>query len=385
MKRTATVTVLCFVSTRVIIHGTTHSATHHLTFPSSSPSRCTRHLSYTCKPRRRPPSSHRIVSQQPHPRRRTHRPERRDYLLSISGPSPPASPVSSVLEPTLRNPTSSLSPASLASALPIPHKSSTTPYPYPVLDVSHPPPDADSPPATDVVQDFKAAAIRLLERFSQDTSQSARKRESWSRIAHLVEESEPHKAAALADAIVSAVGAEHADKLVLLSTESPSLRLQHVTNVLAKQLSIVEVSSKIATAVDESLSKQQKALFLRQQLAAISAELQRLEPGNTDLHGTGNGVEDEDELDLLIRRVDTLPVGSEVRRAATAEARRLKRIPPQNAEHGVVRTYLEWLTSLPWTPPVTASETSHTIGFPHQLPNHSSTPTIMASKRSSVD
>ncbi|KAH9022767.1 P-loop containing nucleoside triphosphate hydrolase protein [Lactarius pseudohatsudake] len=182
------------------------------------------------------------------------------------------------------------------------------PIPLPRLDVSHPPPDADSAPVADVVQDFKAAAIRLLERFSQDTSQSARKLD-------------PHRPS------------QHADKLVLLSTEPPSLRLQHVTNVLAKQLSIVEVSSKIATA------------------------LQRLEPGNTDLHGTGSGVEDEDELDLLIRRVDTLPVGSEVRRAATAEARRLKRIPPQDAEHGVVRTCLEWLTSLPWTPPATASET----------------------------
>ena len=127
---------------------------------------------------------------------------------------------------------------------------------------------------------------------------------------------------------------------MLLSTDLPSLRLQHVTNVLAKQLSIVEVSSKIATAVDESLSKQQKALFLRQQLAAINAELQRLEPGNTDLHGTGNGQEDEDELELLIRRVDTLPAGSEVRRVASSEARRLKRIPPQNAEHGVVRNYV---------------------------------------------
>jgi ATP-dependent Lon protease len=66
------------------------------------------------------------------------------------------------------------------------------------------------------------------------------------------------------------------------------LRVQHVTNVLAKQLSIIEVSSKIATVADESLSKQQRALFLRQQLAAISAELQHLSPGNTDLHGTGN-------------------------------------------------------------------------------------------------
>ena len=132
--------------------------------------------------------------------------------------------------------------------------------------------------------------------------------------------------------------------LALLSTESPSLRLQHVTTVLTKQLSIAEVSTKIATAVDESLSKQQKALFLRQQLAAINAELQRLEVGNSDLHGTGNAVEDEDELEALARRVDGLPAGTEVRRVASTEARRLKRIPPQNAEHGVVRNYVRTST-----------------------------------------
>lgn len=118
------------------------------------------------------------------------------------------------------------------------------------------------------------------------------------------------------------------------------MRLLHVTNVLTKQLSIAEVSTKIATAVDESLSKQQKAFFLRQQLAAINAELQRLELGNSDLHGTGNAVEDEDELEALTRRVDALPAGTEVRRVASTEARRLKRIPPQNAEHGVVRNYV---------------------------------------------
>jgi ATP-dependent Lon protease len=83
----------------------------------------------------------------------------------------------------------------------------------PRLDVVHPPPDAQSPPAPDIVQDFKAAAARLLERFAQDNSLSARKRESWVRIAQFVDETEPERAAALADAIVSAVGAEHADKL----------------------------------------------------------------------------------------------------------------------------------------------------------------------------
>ncbi|KAH9990850.1 Lon protease C-terminal proteolytic domain-containing protein [Russula vinacea] len=229
--------------------------------------------------------------------------------------------------------------------------------PLPQVTVVHSPPDAHSPPAPDIVQEFKAAAIRLLERYAQDTSQSARKRESWARIAHVVDETGPSKAAALADAIVSVVGAEHPDKLALLSTESPSLRLQHVTHVLTKQFSIAEVSTKIATAVDESLSKQEKAHFLRRQLAVINAELQRLEPGNSDLHGTGSVAEDEDDLDALVRRVDALPAGTEVRRVASTEARRLKRIPPQNAEHGVVRNYLEWLTALPWTPPPPGSDT----------------------------
>jgi ATP-dependent Lon protease len=90
---------------------------------------------------------------------------------------------------------------------------SSQPHPLPRVTVIRSPPDAQSPPAPDIIQDFKAAAIRLLERFAQDSSQSARKRESWARIALVVDETESDKAAALADAIVSAVGAEHVDKL----------------------------------------------------------------------------------------------------------------------------------------------------------------------------
>jgi len=57
----------------------------------------------------------------------------------------------------------------------------------------------------DVVQDFKAAAVHLLERFAQDTALSARKRKSWARMTGLVKETE------LADVIVAAVasGADH--------------------------------------------------------------------------------------------------------------------------------------------------------------------------------
>ncbi|KAH9008756.1 Lon protease C-terminal proteolytic domain-containing protein [Lactarius hengduanensis] len=156
------------------------------------------------------------------------------------------------------------------------------PLPLPRLDVSYPPLDADSPPAADIVQDFKAAAIRLLERFSQDTSQSARKRESWTRIAHLVEESESQRLSLwlMLSFLRSALNTPFRSSLMLLP--------HHLFwDVLAEQLSIVEVSSKIATAVDESHFKQQKAFFLRHK-SPLS---------------------------------------------------------------------LEWLTSLPWTPPAAASET----------------------------
>jgi len=85
------------------------------------------------------------------------------------------------------------------------------------------------------------------------------------------------------------------------------------------QLSIAEINTKIAAAVDKSLSKRQKALFLRPKLAAINAEVQRLEVGNSDLHGTGNAVEEEDELGALSRRINALPTSTEARHIAATD------------------------------------------------------------------
>ena len=66
--------------------------------------------------------------------------------------------------------------------------------------------------------------------------------------------------------------------------------------------------------------------------------LQRLEQVNTDLHGNWDIAEDEVDLDVLVHRVDALPTGPKVRGVASVEACRLRQIPPQNAEHSVVRT-----------------------------------------------
>lgn len=161
-----------------------------------------------------------------------------------------------------------------------------------------------------------------------------------------------------------------------MATPDPDARLQKATAIFVKQASISEVSRKIASAVDESLSKQQKEFFLRQQLQAIQRELQALrkESGNTRTDDSGKATsgseldDDEqaeaDDLADLKRRIEAMAVGSEERKMAVREWRRLKRIPQGSVENGVVRTYvspstvssllyltvtqLEWLTSVPW-------------------------------------
>lgn len=114
------------------------------------------------------------------------------------------------------------------------------------------------------------------------------------------------------------------------------------------------MSKKIATAVDESLSKQQKEFFLRQQLGAIQRELQALTrssnaPGSSisPADGTAGSSEldddeqkEADDMADLKRRIEAMEVGSEERKMGVREWRRLKRIPQGSVEHGVIRSYV---------------------------------------------
>ena len=141
----------------------------------------------------------------------------------------------------------------------------------------------------------------------------------------------------------------------MLSTPDSDARLKLATEIFLKQASISEVTKKIATAVDESLSKQQKEFFLRQQLAAIQRELSTLQRSSTGEGGVGGvGVggggtsseldDDEqheaDDMAELKRKIEGMAPGSEERKMGVREWRRLKRIPQGSVEHGVVRSYV---------------------------------------------
>jgi ATP-dependent Lon protease len=140
----------------------------------------------------------------------------------------------------------------------------------------------------------------------------------------------------------------------MLSTPDSEARLKLATEIFLKQASISEVTKKIATAVDESLSKQQKEFFLRQQLAAIQRELSTLQrssagEGGVGGAGVGGGTSSEldddeqheaDDMAELKRKIEGMAPGSEERKMGVREWRRLKRIPQGSVEHGVVRSYV---------------------------------------------
>ncbi|KAJ3738348.1 hypothetical protein DFH05DRAFT_1608787, partial [Lentinula detonsa] len=146
------------------------------------------------------------------------------------------------------------------------------------------------------------------------------------------------------------------DKLTLLSTSNSLPRLQLATMVLTKLHTKLEVMSRIANAVDESLSKQQKEFFLCQQLRAIEKELKELQQpwsasGNlnssnantrhNDLDLDSNESDDTELMDIRCK-FEAMEPGSEERKAGVREWRRLKRLMGAgrgggSVEGGVIR------------------------------------------------
>lgn len=172
-----------------------------------------------------------------------------------------------------------------------------------------------------------------------------------------------------------------------MDTNDAEARLTLATEIFTKLVSISEVSTKIATQVEESVYKQQKEHFLRQQLAAIHKELQSLtssSPGNlADGQGSSSELDDDeqheaDDMADLKRRIEAMEPGSEERKMGVREWRRLKRIPQGSVENGVIRSYVRRCLFLP-TNTLTfflssnGSPLSHGRTLPSSLPGRSRT------------
>jgi ATP-dependent Lon protease len=114
-------------------------------------------------------------------------------------------------------------------------------------------------------------------------------------------------------------------------------RLRLVSAILNRELEVFELGSKIQSQVQSEMEKGQREYFLRQQLKAIQQELGEDDPEQAE------NAELRERLDAL----EDLP--EEVRKAADRELQRLEKLPPAAAEYGVIRTYLEWILTVPWS------------------------------------
>ncbi|MEX0673606.1 MAG: endopeptidase La [Gaiellaceae bacterium] len=141
---------------------------------------------------------------------------------------------------------------------------------------------------------------------------------------------------ALCNLVSSALRLATAEKQRLLETADVRERLREISKILNRELELMELGSKIQSQVQSELEESQREFFLRQQLKAIQQEL-------------GEGDDQQAEIEELRTRLDELGLPEEIDRAARRELSRLEKLPPAAAEYGVIRTYLDWIITLPWS------------------------------------
>ena len=140
---------------------------------------------------------------------------------------------------------------------------------------------------------------------------------------------------ALSHLIAGALRISTEEKQTLLEEVDVARRLRKLSEILARELEVIQLGSQIQSEVQSSIDKGQREYFLREQMKAIQAEL---------------GEEDEQvaEANELRERLEAANLPEHALQAAERELSRLEKLPPAAAEHGVIRTYLEWLVDLPW-------------------------------------
>ncbi len=135
--------------------------------------------------------------------------------------------------------------------------------------------------------------------------------------------------------VASNLRMEPEERQELLELNSVVEKLQTLNAFLTKELDVLELGKKIQTDVQEEMSKSQREYFLREQMKAIQKEL-------------GEGDEAEAEVNELREKIENAGMPEEAEREAKRELDRLSKLPPAAAEYGVIKTYLDWMTALPW-------------------------------------
>ena len=139
----------------------------------------------------------------------------------------------------------------------------------------------------------------------------------------------------LADMVATNLDIDVQEKQHVLEILDPRERLEFLSEVVLRELEMVELGEKLQSRVRKAIDKDQREYYLRQQLKAIQREL-----GDTDQSSV--------ELDELREKIEETALPDEVREVALKEYDRLTRMSPGASEYTVSKTYVDWLLELPW-------------------------------------
>ena len=137
------------------------------------------------------------------------------------------------------------------------------------------------------------------------------------------------------------------DAQEILELDQVTDKLRRLTNILNRELEVLELGKKIQSEAQSEMEKMQREYFLREQLKAIQREL-------------GESDEQQMEIEELRTKIAESGMPEEAEKEALRELSRLEKLPTAAAEYGVIRTYLDWLTALPW-----AVATEDILDIPH--------------------
>jgi ATP-dependent Lon protease len=141
--------------------------------------------------------------------------------------------------------------------------------------------------------------------------------------------------ARLTDLAASNLDLKLEEAQALLDMFDPVERLRAVNELLTREINVLTMQQEISTAAQGEMNKSQREYYLRQQLKAIQSEL-------------GEGEELTEEIENYRKKIETKAIPDEAKEEIEKQIKRLERSHPDSAETSIIRTYLDWMTGLPW-------------------------------------
>ncbi len=144
------------------------------------------------------------------------------------------------------------------------------------------------------------------------------------------------EAARLADTMAAHMPLKLEDKQSVLEMINVGERLEYLMAMMESEIDLLQVEKRIRTRVKKQMEKSQREYYLNEQMKAIQKELGDLDEGH-------------DEFEALNRKIEEANMPAEAKEKALAELNKLRMMSPMSAEATVVRSYVDWMTSVPWS------------------------------------